>query len=230
MGKLARFWGPLFLLTQLHNGGMDSPWGLTFGPDNHLYVSNDNQRDVNSNPRILRFDGQTGALLEAFYRFSGGRARGLTFGPDNQLYLSEAAGDAISRIDVQTDGCEEVLRSTDPGIDRTACVNGLGQRNMPEDMVLRRDGNFYVSSGPSDMILRYDSQTGAFLNAFVPMGSGGLRIPTGLTFGPDEHLYVSSAGSNQILRFHGTTGAFLGVFVAARQRRTRLAPGHTLSR
>jgi hypothetical protein len=46
----------------------------------------------------------------------------------------------------------------------------------------------YVSSSASDQVLRYDVQTGAFINAFVPTGSGGLSEPEGLAFGPDGNL------------------------------------------
>jgi IPTL-CTERM motif len=63
-------------------------------------------------------------------------------------------------------------------------------------------------------VLRYNGTTGAFLNAFVAAGSGGLSAPIGLVFGPDGNLYVASRGTNQVLRYNGTTGAFLNAFVA----------------
>ena len=69
-----------------------------------------------------------------------------------------------------------------------------------------------VSSG-TNQVLRYDGQTGAFIDAFVPAGSGGLVFPEGLVFGPDGNLYVNSSGSSQVLRYNGQTGAFIDVFV-----------------
>ena len=39
-------------------------------------------------------------------------------------------------------------------------------------------------------VLRYNGTTGAFIDAFVSSGSGGLDMPSGLTFGPDGNLYV----------------------------------------
>jgi streptogramin lyase len=69
-----------------------------------------------------------------------------------------------------------------------------------------------VSSEFSHSILRYDGASGAFVDTFVPSGSGGLDQPTGVTQGPDGNFYVSSKGSGQILRFSKVNGSFLGVF------------------
>jgi DNA-binding beta-propeller fold protein YncE len=70
-----------------------------------------------------------------------------------------------------------------------------------------------VTSGGTNSVLRYDGQTGAYLEIFISSGSGGLSMPTGLAFGPDGHVYVASFGSSKILRYDGHTGAFLDVFV-----------------
>jgi hypothetical protein len=75
-----------------------------------------------------------------------------------------------------------------------------------------------VSSAATNQVLRYDGITGAFIDAFVSAGSGGLESPSGLTLGPDGNLYVSGSTmftSSQVLRYDGTTGAFLKAFVPA---------------
>ena len=71
-----------------------------------------------------------------------------------------------------------------------------------------------VGSGGTDSILRFDETTGAFIDAFVPPGSGGLDNPLGMTFGPDGNLYVSSRFTNSIMRYDGTTGAFIDIFAS----------------
>ena len=73
----------------------------------------------------------------------------------------------------------------------------------------------FVSSLNSGTVLRYSDGTGAFIDAFVTAGSGGLTGPFGLVFGPDGHLYVASAATAQVLRYNGTTGAFVDTFVTA---------------
>ena len=74
----------------------------------------------------------------------------------------------------------------------------------------------YIASGVTDSVIRYDGNTGAFIDAFVPSGSGGLDSPRGVIFGPDGNLYVSAgASTNAILRYDGSTGAFIDVFAAS---------------
>jgi DNA-binding beta-propeller fold protein YncE len=87
-------------------------------------------------------------------------------------------------------------------------------------MVFGPDHNLYVSVANNNVannneVLRYNGVTGAFIDAFVPSGSGGLNAPIGLTFGPDHNLYVSSQFTNSILRYNGTTGSFIDAFVLA---------------
>ena len=82
----------------------------------------------------------------------------------------------------------------------------------PEGIAFGPDGNLCISSR-SEEVLRYDGQSGAFIDVFA--SGNGLVDPAGIAFGgPDDDLYVSSGiaddgvGGNQILRFDGVTGAF----------------------
>jgi hypothetical protein len=86
-------------------------------------------------------------------------------------------------------------------------------------MLFGPDGNLYVLAGDQAAVLRYNGQTGAFLDMFVTPGSGGLRVPVSMAFGPDGDLYVANTRLNDtagsgVLRFDGTTGAFLSTFVS----------------
>lgn len=89
---------------------------------------------------------------------------------------------------------------------------GSGGLTNPDDMTVGPDGHLYVSSGTdtTGQILRYDGQTGAFIDVFAQYP--GMKRPYGSAFGPDGHLYVASFRSDQILKFDGQTGAFLGEF------------------
>ena len=64
-----------------------------------------------------------------------------------------------------------------------------------------------------DSVFRYDGQNGAFIDQFVPAGSGGLGLPRDLIYGPDGNLYVNSDAFDKVLRYDGTTGAFIDKFV-----------------
>ncbi len=50
-----------------------------------------------------------------------------------------------------------------------------------------------VPSHATDEVLRYNGATGAFIDAFVSSGSGGLDEPLDLDFGFDGNLYVATA-------------------------------------
>jgi streptogramin lyase len=81
----------------------------------------------------------------------------------------------------------------------------------PTGVAFGPDGNIYVSNSGTSSVVRYDGQTGGFIDTFVASGSGGLFEPQGLTFGPDGDLYVLNWFLS-VLRYDGQTGAFKGVF------------------
>jgi DNA-binding beta-propeller fold protein YncE len=73
----------------------------------------------------------------------------------------------------------------------------------------------YVSgSWSTNNVLRFNGQTGAFMDEFIPSGSGGLNNAHDLAFGPDGNLYVCSMYGDQVLRYNGATGAFMDVFAS----------------
>jgi streptogramin lyase len=67
----------------------------------------------------------------------------------------------------------------------------------------------FVSSRDTNAVLRYDGQTGAFLNVFAPSAEN-ISLPHGLVFGPDGNLYVSSTATDAILRYDGQTDTMKG--------------------
>ena len=72
-----------------------------------------------------------------------------------------------------------------------------------------------VSSFNTDEVLRYDGTTGAFIDAFVTAGSGGIDGSALMIIGPDGNFYIGSGFTDEVLRYDGTTGAFIDVFVTA---------------
>jgi hypothetical protein len=79
-----------------------------------------------------------------------------------------------------------------------------------------RDVDLYVASYASSEILRYDGDSGGFVDEFVESGSGGLNWPGGLVFGPGGDLYLANVVTDEVLQFDGDTGEFIDVFVTAR--------------
>jgi hypothetical protein len=125
----------------------------------------------------------------------------LHFRPDGKLYVLSRNAHNVRRFDATTGAFMDVFIPANSG--------GL---QSTKGMTVGPDGNWYVSSGTSE-ILRYNGTTGAFLGVFVAAGSGGLNTPRGLAIGPDGNMYTSSQGSHAVLRFDGQTGAFMGAIV-----------------
>jgi outer membrane protein assembly factor BamB len=92
--------------------------------------------------------------------------------------------------------------------------DGAGGLDRPKGMTIGPDGNLYLSSSNTDSVLRYDIETGAFIDTFVAAGSGGLDEPARVVFGPDGNLYVVSNGTESVLRYDGATGEFIDVFLS----------------
>src|SRR5262249_55761866 len=150
--------------------------------------------------RIVRFEGTTGRFIDEFVPAgSVGRPSGLVFGPSVEdprkldLYVTSLLNDSISRFDGAT------------GAYRGEFVaSGSGGLDYPFGLTFGPDGNLYVSSFAAGIgyraVLRYQGPSGrtpgAFIDTFVPPGSGGLITPNGLLFGPDgngdgrQDLYV----------------------------------------
>ena len=96
-----------------------------------------------------------------------------------------------------------------PGPDGGPNSDGL---DGPHMFIFGPDEDLYIASPLSNLILRYDGDTGAFANAFTTEELVG---PQGLAFGPDGNLYVTSFNNSAVLRFDPSTGLFTDVFVPA---------------
>ena len=70
-----------------------------------------------------------------------------------------------------------------------------------------------VASFSTDSILRYEANSGVFLQSFGSLAEG-LDAPYNMRFGPDGNIYVSGYLSNNILRYD-SSGVFIDIFVPA---------------
>jgi sugar lactone lactonase YvrE len=195
-------------------GVSGSEW-LIFGPNGNLYATSGGLNAPPGSSTVLRFNGKTGEFIDAFVPAgSGGLAgpRALVFGPDGNLYVncSDPAPGPVLRYDGTTGAFLDIFVS--------AANNPFGENSAgyPRGLVFGPDGNLYVGNGWVDhtSVLRYDGQTGALIDAFVP--GAELRYETGPLFGPDDNLYLRNTpdfGTAAVLRYDGTTGAFIDQFV-----------------
>ena len=174
---------------------------------------------------MLRFDAATGAFVDKFVaRNSGGFNQPwiVLFGPhDGELYVSSGhfRGPGQIKAVLRYDGTTGAF--LDEFVERR-------QMDMIHSVTFGPDGHLYVGARDfkairhqGGRIARFHGTTGAFIDDFVPLLSGGLQHPLAHVFGPGgsglHHLdlYVTDEDNHDIKRYDGTTGAFLGGFVPA---------------
>ncbi len=176
-----------YLGTFASGGPLSFPIGFDRGPDGNLYVS------AYGSGNVVRYDGTSGAFIDEFV--AGGPTRyDTTFGPDGNLYVTDHFSGSISVYDGAT------------GAPMGTFASGM----QWVDQIEFRGGYLYASTGDADQIFRFDATTGAFVDEFIPAGSGGLNNAMGFTWGPDGNLYVVGQDSQAVHVFDGQTGAPIG--------------------
>lgn len=157
-------------------GGLDGPTGLTFGPDGNLYVCSFN------NDSILRYDGRTGAFVDVFVGDSEGGLNGpdigITFGADGDLYVASHWTDSVNRYEGVSGAAKGEF-----------VAQGASGLTWPRDIMFS-GGALLVSSTPSELLYRYDAETGApagYADFFYVVGPGGMGA------GPSGLVYLASA-------------------------------------
>lgn len=178
------------------------PWGLAFGPDGNLYVANLGT----GSDAIMRVQGPFSATAGAVSTFvDSGAFSDIAFGADGNLYASGHGN--VRRYDIVTGALIDEFTHGHDLLEVRAIAFGP-------------DGNLYATNydscvmGPTGCtgsrgeIVRFDGQTGAFLDVFAVSGQGGLDSPWDLAFGPDGALYVANtknSSDGNILRFDRST-------------------------
>jgi hypothetical protein len=191
------------------SGGLNSPWDLAFSapdasfPDGCLYVSS-----VNSG-QVLRYDAVTGAFVGVVA--SGlSNPGGLTFGSDGSLYIANQLANEILQES------SSALDQSQPPPSTVFVSPGSGGLSRARNAVFGPDGNLYVASQATNQVLRYNGQTGAFIDVFATQ-TNTTAFPYWMEFGPDGYLYATEATpgspSNQsMVRLNATTGALVDTY------------------
>ena len=214
-------------------GELHSVHGVIYGPDGNLYVG-DHVLHANQTPRgrILRFQGTTGAFIDEFVPFSSGGLKhpfGMLFAPDRRgkldLYVADGPGNVL-RYDGTTGAfISEFVPLHSGGLD------------FPLGLAIGPDGCLHVADlgfrTGVPQVLRYQGPTGAspgaFMDVFVPAGTGGLLDVQSAIFGPDangdgeQDMYVANNRSDgvgqdkgshgNVKLYDGQTGAFIDTFI-----------------
>ena len=162
---------------------MANPRGITIGPDGNIYVNSSLTNNV------AKYDGTTGALINANFVPAGdhglGLAYGMQFGPNGNLYVSSFSTNSVLEYNGATGAFIQSIGAGSP-------LTG------PTGLTFGPDGNLYVAgstSGPNGEVLKFNPTTGAFLSVFGPP----ILEPSGVAFG-GGHFFVAAGtpGSSAI--------------------------------
>jgi sugar lactone lactonase YvrE len=201
-----------FIDTFASDGRLGGFTGFTFGPDGNIYAG-----EYNGHFDVLRFSGQTGALMGIFSKGAGGLVSisGITFGPDGNLYVAGLNSNNVIRYNGTTGAFMDVF------------VPPAANTHIGANVVFGPDGNLYTTNDSSPTILGYDGTTGAFLG--VAASGGGLGAdPRGLAFQtPTATPTVSIADTSVKENDFGTTYASFDVTLSAASSFTVTVQFHT---
>jgi outer membrane protein assembly factor BamB len=176
---------------------LDGPSALRFGPDGNLYV-------LSGSSTVIRYNGRTGVYIDTFISSGLSEAKNMVFGPDGNLYISANPGGGVGE-----GGTIMRFNGTTGAFIDNFVANGAGTSGcnvLAEAMALvfGPDGKLYVGNdardvgacGTSYSIMRFNGQTGAYIDTPVPANAQGLYDPNGMTVGPDGNIYISSEGTS----------------------------------
>lgn len=182
-------------IRSLGAGNLNSPRGLTFGPDRQLYVCSF------GDDRVVRIDVETGSLSNFVSAGSGNLdgPAGVAFGPNGNLFVTSNGNSQVLEYDGVTGAFV-----------RNFVASGSGGLLGPHGVAFGPNGHLFVSS-TTHQVLQFNGVNGGSMGAFVAAGSGGLTHPRDLVFLPDGRLLVASSGTSAVLQY-SSTGASLGVW------------------
>ena len=151
------------------SAGLGKPYGLDFGPDGHLYVSDRGAKT------IRQYNGATGASIAASWATTTGSPYGLVW-KGSTLYVATTSG--VERFSstgtaLGTFG-DAHARPATPGALRTL---------TPYDVAFCPDNRMYVADRSWSKILYYTATSGTYQGAISGTSSPNTQRPVGLACG-----------------------------------------------
>lgn len=216
---------PAVTFTQGH--GLDGPWGMV-ADDEYLYVASF------TTDQIHKYDLTTRRFVGAFGNESYlDCPEGMAICPNNTIYVASFLNDKVVKFSIPDGkflgvvadkshglkGPEDVAFLKDGTLlicshytDNVLKLNSSSGEQLgvfatvekPVGLTVGSDGNVYVTSYVSNSILRFDGQTGNFIDVYA--AGGGLEGPSSVSFADLRTLYAASYDSDRVVLYNSTTG------------------------
>ena len=195
------------------SGGLGKAYDVAFGPDGHMYVSD------NTNSKIRKYNGATGATMGTTSTTSkwasvNGIPNGITWN-GNTLYVATLKGvDRISSTGSNLGFFGDASR--------TPSTSGAPKLVSPYDVAFCPDGNMYVADRSLNRILYYDGSTGKYKGTISPTPSSiapDMKRASGLVCAPaimgtGTSLYQSGDDAGRINEINYSTKRLVHKFTS----------------
>ncbi len=186
-------------------GGLGKAWDVAFGPDGHLYISD------NTYSKIRKYNGATGAPISgssAGWASTTGYPYGLTWN-GNTLYVATSMG--VERFSSSGSSLGYFGDAS-----RNPASSGATALLSPYDVVFCTDGRMYAADRSLDKILYYRASDGTYQGAISGTGSSppntyraaGLECGAAMG-GTGSSLYQGGDDAGRVNEINPTSGSLI---------------------
>ena len=182
------------------------PAGLSIGPDDNVYVSDEYLNHISIFSDDGAYRGKWGTQGKDNGQLDG--PTGIRFDNEGNLYVAESRNHRIQKFTADGKFISAWGREG----------SGPSEFSMPYGLHIDRDGDVFVADWGNDRVQKF-SPGGEFLSQFGSSGAGTgeLQRPTGMATDSDGDVYVADWGNNRVQVYNAGGEAVTSFYGDARE-------------